>query len=57
MTIGISKETLLRFNTDAFCPAGSSSKALLEQLIDQCQELNPWLPIDDNTPRDKWIRD
>jgi len=24
-------------------------------LIDECDELNPWLPIDENTPKDIWL--
>lgn len=29
--------------------------ALLDELISGCKELNPWKPIDENTPKDKWI--
>lgn len=30
-------------------------KIALNYLINQCKELNPWLPIDENTPRDRSI--
>lgn len=53
---GISEKVLYRFNDEAFCPRGSSSRALLEQLLSQCTELNPWLPIDENTPRDRLLQ-
>ena len=26
---------------------------LLYELLDECKEINPWLPIDENTPKDK----
>lgn len=26
---------------------------LIDELISECKELNPWLPIDENTPKDK----
>lgn len=27
----------------------------LNELLDNCKEINPWLPIDENTPRDRYI--
>lgn len=27
----------------------------LETAVDECTELNPWLPIDENTPKDRRI--
>lgn len=31
--------------------------SLLDYLLSECKELNPWLPIDENTPRDRelWL--
>jgi len=26
---------------------------LIDELISECKELNPWLPIDENTPKDR----
>lgn len=34
-------------------PNDSGIKACLEGLMARCTELNPWLPIDENTPKDK----
>lgn len=31
------------------------SKLFVQLLITQCKELNPWQPIDENTPRDRRI--
>lgn len=31
------------------------SKLFVHLLITQCKELNPWQPIDENTPRDRRI--
>lgn len=30
-------------------------RQLLTALLTECKELNPWLPIDENTPKDKNI--
>jgi len=27
--------------------------SLLDYLLSECKELNPWLPIDENTPKDR----
>ena len=58
MTIGISKERLIEIND--LTPTGTEylmgKKAMLEELIShECKELNPWLPIDENTPKDREI--
>lgn len=31
------------------------ARDILNSLIDECQELNPWQPIDENTPKDRPI--
>lgn len=28
---------------------------LLKELIEECKELNPWLPIDENTPVNRYL--
>ena len=28
---------------------------LLEELIAECKEINPWLPIDENTPMNRYL--
>ncbi len=34
--------------------SGSANQAIFEWLIKkECKELNPWMPIDENTPKDK----
>ena len=58
MIIGISKERLIELND--LTPTGTEylmgKKAMLEELIShECKELNPWLPIDENTPKDRRI--
>jgi len=50
MTIGIHKEQLIRKLEETCQP---SYRDILNELIDQCKELNPWLPIDENTPKDR----
>lgn len=42
-------ETLL--NNTSYITAND----LLRVLINECTELNPWLPIDENTPKDRLI--
>lgn len=31
--------------------------SLKDWLLDECEEINPWLPIDENTPKDRelWL--
>ena len=53
MTEGISKETLIRLMQDPNCD--SSDYATYDYLLSLCTELDPWLPIDENTPKDKRI--
>lgn len=52
MTIGISKEDLLQFLKEHdFDDPLKTDKALTALL----KELNPWLPIDENTPKDRLL--
>lgn len=51
MTEGISKEELIGINPWEYC----THRDLLEAIIKRCVELDPWLKIDDNTPRDREI--
>lgn len=53
MTEGISKEELLRLKEAM--PDGQS-KLFIHLLIKKCTELDPWLPIDENTPKDVKLR-
>ena len=53
MTEGISKERLLFWND--LDTKDLTSHELLEILLRECAELEPWLPIDENTPKDKRI--
>lgn len=46
MTIGVSKETLEDWEQSGYEPT-------MRTLLAECKELNPWLPIDENTPMDK----
>ena len=52
MTEAISKEELLRLKEAM--PDGQS-KLFIHLLIKKCKELDSWLPIDENTPKDKSI--
>lgn len=57
MTIGISKETLEITYESLLKDYGSHPndpgiKTCLEGLIDNCTELDPWMPIDEDTPKD-----
>jgi len=54
MTIGISKEELRRLR-DHYFSLGINPVIDINNLIEQCKELNPWLPIDENTPKDRKI--
>lgn len=60
MTIGLSKEYLCNsLESVNAAPIDESTKMafsmLLEKLIEECYELNPWLPIDENTPKDREV--
>lgn len=46
---GISKERLL----ELFKEPGHTGLISENELRKECHELNPWLPIDENTPKDK----
>jgi len=49
MTIGVSKEYLESIINE------EKYGGLLSKLISKCTELDPWIPIDENTPKDKDI--
>ena len=51
---GITEYTLKRIDTTVL---GRESLDLLNGLIDECTELNPWQPIDGNTPKGKVFYD
>ena len=51
MTEGISKETLLSINPWDY----DNQQDLLNAILELCKELDPWLPIDENTPKDRDI--
>ena len=53
MTIGISKEFCEEKLLQAKKYSDSMHIDLLQYLISSCKELDHWLPIDENTPRDK----
>lgn len=50
MTEGISKETILQELSG--CPFPERVYELT-RLLDKCKEINPWIPIDENTPKDR----
>lgn len=54
MTIGISKERLEEILQSNQC---TFEREILDEIIKECTELNPWLPIDENTPKDRelWL--
>ena len=47
MTEGISKETLLSINPWDY----DNQQDLLNAILELCKELDPWLPIDEDTPK------
>lgn len=47
MTEGISKEDLLKYSRLRL-----DAEELLDRIIDDCTELDPWIAIDENTPKD-----
>lgn len=53
MTEGISKERLLFWN--GLDTKDLTSHELLEILLRECAELDPWIPIDENTPKDRQL--
>lgn len=50
MTEGISKEKLIKLYIEKY-----SEEVTEELLLSECTELDPWLPIDENTPKDRPI--
>ena len=48
MTRGISEERLQEI-------IKHSPNIDINELLEECTELNPWMPIDDNTPKDKYL--
>jgi len=46
---GISKDTLINIDPWAY----DNQQDLLNAILLQCKELNPWMPIDENTPKDR----
>lgn len=52
MTIGISKERLIELSK---LYAHIHAHVLLDIAENACVELNPWLPIDENTPKDRTV--
>ena len=55
MTIGISKETLERLRNLSYQDR-EVVKTLSWLINTHCKELNQWLPIDENTPKDRQIK-
>ena len=54
MTEGISKERLLEIAKAPINKNNEELQFILRWLITtECAELDPWLPIDENTPKDK----
>ena len=51
MTIGISKKRLREWKRIAVQRLIDGE--ILDLLIKECKELNPWQPIDENTPKDR----
>lgn len=52
MTIGISKERLDEILQSNQC---TFEREILDEIIKECTELNPWIPIDENTPKDRSV--
>lgn len=48
---GISEERLRGLYGDNY--TSKYEDEVILKLLDKCQELNPWLPIDENTPKDR----
>jgi len=52
MTRGISEETLkCLIRTDDY----GNDYINADEALEACTELNPWMPIDENTPKDKYL--
>lgn len=50
---GISEARLLKLREHFDKPYSIVEAKLVQDLINECKELNPWLPIDENTPKYK----
>lgn len=50
---GISKETLEDYHNIARSIGDLIRSQVIRDLLSECKELDPWLPIDENTPKDK----
>ena len=48
---GISEERLIAYKQSRKLDEHQS--AFIDTMIDACEELNNWLPIDENTPKDR----
>lgn len=55
MTIGLSKETLEDYRNIARSLGDVIRAQVISDLLRDCKELDPWLPIDENTPRGKSV--
>lgn len=48
---GITKQELLEIDPWQY----DNQQDLLNAILDKCTELNPWQPIDENTPKDRFL--
>ena len=51
---GITEERLKEVFSWFYWPSDNEKK-FFESLLSECTELNAWQPIDENTPKDKWL--
>lgn len=51
---GITEERLLDI-LRSYEPQRDTKASLMEKITSQCTELNPWQPIDENTPKDRCL--
>lgn len=51
---GITEERLKEVFSWFYWPSDAEKK-FFESLLSECTELNAWQPIDENTPKDKYI--
>ena len=51
---GIDEETLLAVRA-SLAAEGLNTDAIDALISLKIRELNPWLPIDENTPKDRWL--
>lgn len=51
---GISEERLRKLiENDDYYDSGIEKSVIYGLIANECHELNPWLPIDENTPKDR----